>query len=584
MNILPWIPLLLTQDPGSPTSVSVTSNVLRPAVRTPTPDLLENLKLPEGFRIAPWAEGLENPRVVKVRPDGTVYITQRKAMNVVMLRDTDGDGMADVQKEVMHAEDLHGLDFTKDGKWAFVIGIHKVWKAAVLPDGTFGGAKEILNGLPDAGQHANRTLAVGPDNRLYISIGSTTNAAPERNPYNATMVVADLDGKHKSIYASGLRNTIGFDWSPKGQLYGWDNGADWKGDDECREEVNAISEGHRYGWPFVYENGKNDPEHVPEEKGYTLERWRAESTNPELTYTAHSAGMQLQFYRGAMFPKEYQGDAFATCHGSWNRYPASGYEVVRIHFGEDGKPKSVEPFISGWLLNAYSRREATQFGRPFGLATMPDGSLLVGDDDHGMIYRVSYDKSPGRAMRLRRLDTSTVSPNLVRSPKPLEVKLGGWGLPYTEYAPGRAKSPAIMLSDLPSETKALAVIMEDPDATAPKPFVHWLMADLTPANEIPANVLPGDETAFGVAARPTPTTMISTVVRYGGVQGGNSHGTVAYYGPKPPVGDPPHRYHFTVYALDAKLGLKPGFNRVGLLKAMQGHVLAQGTTIARFGK
>ncbi|RYG24952.1 YbhB/YbcL family Raf kinase inhibitor-like protein [bacterium] len=584
MTFLPFVALIPPQDPSRPTSATVTGNVLRPAMRAPTPELLEGLKAPEGFRIAPWAEGLENPRIVKVRPDGTVYITQRKAENVVMLRDTDGDGMADLQKEVMKAQDLHGLDFTKDGKWAFVIGIHKVWKAPVLTDGTFGPAKQIINGLPDAGQHPNRTLAVGPDNRLYISIGSTTNAAPERNPYNATMVVTDLEGKGKSIYASGLRNTIGFDWSPKGQLYGWDHGSDWKGDDECREEINAIAQGKRYGWPFVYEDGKYDPEHMPLEKGYTLERWREESTSPEATYTAHAAGMQLQFYRGAMFPKEYQGDAFVTLHGSWNRYPASGYEVVRVRFGEDGKPKAVEPFITGWVLNAFSRREAQRFGRPCGLATMPDGSLLIGDDDQGMLYRVSYAKEGQRAMRLRPLDTTTVSPNLVRSPKQIDLKLGGWGLPNSEYAPGRSKSPAISLGDLPPGTKTLAVIMEDPDATAPKPFVHWLMADLTLTKEIPANVLPGDETAFGVTSQPTPNTMISTIVRYGGVQGGNSHGTVAYYGPKPPVGDSPHRYHFTVYALDAKLGLKPGFNRVGLLKAMQGHVLGQGTTIARFGK
>jgi len=163
------------------------------------------------------------------------------------------------------------------------------------------------------------------------------------------------------------------------------------------------------------------------------------------------------------------------------------------------------------------------------------------------------------------MDTATVSPNLVRSPKPIEVKLGGWGLPYTEYASGRAKSPEISLSDLPAGTKALAVITEDPDALAPKPFVHWLLGDIPVMKTIPMDVKPGE-------------------LALGGVQGGNTHGTVGYYGPKPPIGDPPHRYHFTVYALDVKLGLKPGFNRVGLLKAMQGHVLGQGTTIARFGK
>ena len=567
MILLPLTALLPTQDPHDPKKPSnktVTGHILRPGLKAPTPDLIEGLRAPAGFHVERWAEGLENPRVVRIRPDGTVYATQRKAQNIVMLKDTDGDGVADVQKEVMSAGDLHGLDFTKDGKTAYVVSIHKVWKVPVLSDGTFGAPKVIVNGLPDAGQHANRTLAVGPDSRLYISVGSTTNVASERNPYNATMVVTDLDGRQKSIYASGLRNTIGFDWSAGGQLFGWDQSIDWKGDDECKEEINAISKGKRYGWPYVYEDGKVDPQQTPMDKGVTLDRWRSESTSPQAMYTAHSAGMQFQFYRGSMFPAEYRGDAFATCHGSWNRLPASGYEVVRVHF-ENGRAVSVEPFVTGWVQNGDDPETAARWGRPCGLATMPDGSLIVGDDDQGALYRISYGGAEGRSTRLRSLDLSKLTPDLVNGPKNLGARLNAFGLANSEYAPGRAKSPMMTLSNLPKGTKALAIAMEDPDAAAPKPFTHWLVGDIAVATTIPTNVPPGDRAL-------------------GGVQGGNSHGTVAYYGPKPPQGDPPHRYHFTVYALDGKVGLKPGFNRMGLLKAIQGHVLGQATTVGKFGK
>ena len=568
MILLPFLVLFQDpQNPQKPSSKTVEGHILRPGLKPPTPALIAGLSVPEGFHVARWAEGLENPRIVRVRPDGTVYATQRKAENIVMLKDTDGDGVADLQKEVMHAQDLHGLDFSKDGRTAFVISIHKVWKVPVLGDGSFGAPKVILNGLPDAGQHPNRTLAVGPDNKLYISVGSTTNVASERNPYNATMVVSDLNGQAKQIFASGLRNTIGFDWSPDGALYGWDQSIDWKGDDECKEEINRIEKGKRYGWPYVYEDGKYDPQQVPADKGYTLARWRAESTSPEAMYTAHSAGMQFRFYRGSMFPAEFRGDAFATLHGSWNRLPASGYEVVRVHF-ENGRAKSVTPFITGWLQNGDSPETAQRFGRPCGLAALPDGSMLVGDDDQGTLYRVSYGAPDERATRLQALDLSKMTPELVDAPKTLNVKLAGFGLPNSEYAPGRAKSPAITVGNLPEGTKALAVAMEDPDSAAPSPFVHWLAGDIPLTRTIPFDVLPGDR----------PAKLM------GGVNGGNTHGTVAYYGPKPPQGDPPHGYRFTIYALDAKVGLKPGFNRMGLLKAIQGHVLGQGTTIGRFGK
>lgn len=558
---------------------TIEAHVVRPLAVTPTPDRLATLKMPEGFHLTRYVDGLSNPRIVKVRPDGTVYATQRTDMNVVMLKDLDGDGVADLQRVVATGQDLHGLDFTKDGKTAYMVGIRKLWRAKVLPDGTFGPKVELMDDLPDAGQHPNRTVAVGPDGRIYISVGSTANDAVEHNPYNATMVVCDADGGHRAIFASGLRNTIGFDWNAGGRLFGWDQGIDWLGDEEQREEVNLIGKGNRYGWPFVYENGKPDLNaHLPIEKGYTLEGWEKESKGPEVTYTAHAAGMQMRFIRGAIFPKAYRGDALATMHGSWNRKPPSGYEVVRVHF-ENGRAESIEPFITGFLQDP-DTDAPKQFGRICGLAEMPDGSFLVGDDEHGAIYCLTYGTVNAKAARLGAIDTSKLSPDLVNAPKMVSVRLGAFGERNSEYAPGRAISPSLSISGLPKGTKALALAMEDPDAPMVKPVIHWLMADLPVSAQIEGDILPGDLVRFGNP----PASVPPIIGLVSGVQGGNSHGTVGYYGPKPPVGDKPHRYVFTVYALDGKLGLKPGFNRVALIDAMRGHVLSQGSAVGTYAK
>lgn len=554
------------QEPKQPQRGTIEAHVVRPASVAPSPDLVASLKLPEGFHLTRWADGLANPRILKVYR-GAVYATQRTDANVVMLKDTDGDGVADLQREVAQGTDLHGIAFR--GDWAYLVGIRKLWRARVLSDGTLGAKQELMHDLPDAGQHPNRTVEVGPDGRLYVSCGSTANDAVEHNPYSATMVVCDPDGKNRAILASGLRNTIGYDWQPgTGRLFGWDQGIDWLGDDAQREEVNLVRKGRRYGWPFVYEEGKDDQNaHLAGEKGFTLQGWRAQSTSPELTYTAHAAGMQMRFYRGFMFPGEYRGDAFATMHGSWNRRPPSGYEVVRIRFS-GGKAVGIEPFLTGFLRDPEG--EPRQFGRPCGLAEMADGSLLVGDDEHGAIYRVSY--GPSKAA-MQSVDTRKLLPELVGAPKSLTVRLGAFGEAQSEYALGGGKSPSLAISGYPKGTRALALAMEDPDAGI-KPLIHWLMADLATEPKkpdkvsIPAELRPGDH----------------YYSHFDAVQGGNSHGTVGYSGPKPPIGDMPHRYVFTVYALDRKLALKAGFNRMGLLKAMKGHVLGMGSATGTYAK
>jgi glucose/arabinose dehydrogenase len=271
------------------------------------------LTLPKGFTISVFADNLINPRWLAVGEDGAVYASRRNIGDILMLRDDNGDGKAEVVKTVASRPDMHGITIYQ-GK-AYMVTTKDVYVADVKSDGTLGDLQRIINDLPEAGQHKNRTLAVGPDGMLYIQVGSTCNACDESNPENATIVQASLDGKSRKIFASGLRNTIGFGWHPAtGALYGMDHGIDWLGDQEQVEELNLIQEGKQYGWPYIYGNGEFNPQDEPPE-GISLAQWRDWSEAPVLGYTAHAAPLQMAFYSGQQFPKEYQGDALMPCAG-----------------------------------------------------------------------------------------------------------------------------------------------------------------------------------------------------------------------------------------------------------------------------
>lgn len=370
-------------------SEKIEAAIFRPAVAKPSEEAIASLKVPAGFHVSIFAKELKNPRMMAVLPDGGVYVTRRAPQNdVLLLKDADGDGTADAPITVARIPDVHGITI-KDGK-IYLAAVRELYVGDIAKDGSLENIKPIYEDLPDAGQHPNRTLAFSPDGELYLSVGSTCNAAPEANPESATMLKVKTDGSERMIFARGLRNTIGFDWNPKtGELWGLDHGIDWLGNDTQREELNKLEEGGNYGWPFVFENGKPNLADNPKEMtGLSWEEYAKKCKDPTLTYTAHAAPMSLLFYRGEQFPAEFSGDAFATFHGSWNRGAASGYELTRIKF-RDGNPVSIEPFITGF----YSEADKSHFGRPCGLALAPDGSLLMSDDGGGIIYRITYDKN-----------------------------------------------------------------------------------------------------------------------------------------------------------------------------------------------
>jgi len=306
-------------------------------------------------------------------------------------------------------------------------------------------------------------------------------------------------------------------------------------------------------------------------------------------YTAHPDPMQLVFYTGGQFPAEYRGDAFVALHGSWNRRTPSGYEVVRIRF-QNGTPVKIEPFLTGFLTG--NNGQSGVIGRPVGLAVARDGALLVSDDANGVIYRIasrapvnttsSRSTAPaGRTVGTVGTSGRPSSPAAngelaMARPETRAVAMlsvtahafpAGQAIPspYTQY--GERFSPALEWNSVPEGTKSFAVLMEDPDARAPKPFVHWLLYN------VPATTMRLYESVPAVMRLADPA---------GALQGRNSRGQIGYVGPRPPAGDPPHHYHFQVFALDTVLPVPPGIDRETMLAAMEGHVVARGEHVGTF--
>lgn len=347
--------------------------------------LLQQLQLPPGFEISVFAKDLGNPRNLAIAPNGTVYVTRRKQGDVIALLGTNQDGRAkEIRTVAKGLKFVNGITIHQNRLY-FVTNTH-LYAVDLRSDGTEGKLETLISDLPDAGQHPNRTIAFGPDGMLYISVGSTCNACDEPNPQHATLLQVQPNGSNRSIYAKGLRNTIGFAWHPQTrELWGLDHGSDWRGNDQPPEELNRIVKGGNYGWPFCWGDKRPDVYLSAEPEGATKKDYCAKTQPPVLTYTAHSAPLAMAFYTAKQFPQEYQGDVFVTMRGSWNRNPPVGYKVVRIHY-ENGKPVKFEDFVTGFL----TKDRTAQFGRPVGLAIAPDGSLLFTDDTNGVIYRVSH--------------------------------------------------------------------------------------------------------------------------------------------------------------------------------------------------
>lgn len=341
---------------------------------------LTRLRVPEGVEISLFAEGLPGVRHLAFDDGGVLFATQMGPGRVVALPDRDGNGRADEKVTVLKGRKRpHGLAFTVTGGsyFLYVAEEHGVIRMR-RRDGplTYGAPETIVDGLPGGG-HVSRTIKIR-NGFLYLSVGSSCNVCIEKEEVRAAVSRYRLDGSGGEIFARGLRNTVGMEFSPwSGELWGVNNGRDWLGDDHPREELNIITEGRHYGWPFCYEDRRPDPEF-----GASFDCLATEA--PVLTFTAHMAPLGMAFYRRGTLPERFENSLFIAFHGSWNRSVPAGYKVVRVPLSDKGEIEGEEDFLTGWL-----REGGAVLGRPVDLEVSPKGDLFLSDDSGGVVYRIS---------------------------------------------------------------------------------------------------------------------------------------------------------------------------------------------------
>lgn len=338
---------------------------------------LSSIRLPDGFKIQLYAEGIPGVRFMTLSPQGDLMASIPSRGQVILLPDRDHNGRADARKVFADGLDRpHGLAWNKGELYVAETGA-VVRLLDRNRDGVSDSRKTITRNLPAGGGHWTRTLGFGPDGWMYVSVGSTCNVCIEKDPRRASIIRMRPDGSRQQVYARGLRNAVGFDWHPLTEaLWATENGRDNLGDNLPPDELNRIVEGGDYGWPYCYGRRVVDPEY-----GNSM---RCQKTiAAAFEFPAHSASLGMTFYQGRMFPKQYLYDAFVAFHGSWNRSRKTGYTVVRVRF-QNGNPVAVQDFATGWLKNERA------WGRPVDVQVSPDGALFVSDDAGGRIYRIYY--------------------------------------------------------------------------------------------------------------------------------------------------------------------------------------------------
>jgi glucose/arabinose dehydrogenase len=390
---------------ATPSAINFASVVGWPEGLTPT--------APDGFSVSRWAVGLDYPRWFHLLPNGDVLVAEARSVllpshdrqdpgtdgmirsralgtsanRITLLRDADGDGVADFRTTFLEGLDRpFGMALLGD---RFYVGatdgvfVYPYQSGQTRLDGP---GQKILE-LPAGGynNHWTRNIVVGRDGtKLYITVGSASNVAEygeAEEIRRAGILEIDPDGSHERVFASGLRNPVGLDWEPvTGAMWTAVNERDELGDELVPDYMTSVQDGGFYGWPYAYFGHIEDPRLAGRRPDLV-----AQSIAPDVALGSHTASLGLLFYRGTSFPERFHGGAFIGQHGSWNRAQLSGYRVAFMPFS-DGRPSgSLEDFLSGFIC---ADDPDKVYGRPCGLLVLADGSLLVADDAADVIWRV----------------------------------------------------------------------------------------------------------------------------------------------------------------------------------------------------
>jgi glucose/arabinose dehydrogenase len=387
--------------------------VAKPAAAAP--------KVPPGFQVELFAANLRDPRVLRVAPNGDIFVAESEPGRIRVLRAADGaDKPSSDDVFASGLTEPFGIAFYPPGpdpQWVYIANTGSVvrypYRSGDLK--ARGKPEVIVRDLARAGGravqrgHITRDIVFSKEGRqMFVSVGSATNAGEGMGKRDAAAIarweaehglgsawgietdraavlVFDPEGGNRRIFASGLRNCVGLAVHPQsGDLWCSTNERDNLGDDLVPDFMTRVRDGAFYGWPWYYLGANEDPRHRGERPDL-----KDKITVPDVLIQAHSASMGMVIYDGDQFPSEYAGDAFAAQHGSWNRAKRTGYKVVRVRL-KDGEPSGeYEDFMTGFVVN-----DAAVWARPVGIAVAHDGALLVSEDGNGTIWRVSYRGGP----------------------------------------------------------------------------------------------------------------------------------------------------------------------------------------------
>jgi glucose/arabinose dehydrogenase len=348
---------------------------------------------PRGFKVELYATGLDNPRLIRTAPNGDYFVAETGKGQILVFRGITSDGKPKITS--IFASGLphpFGIAFYPSGpnpKWVYVGNTNSVVRFP-YQNGDLkarGGPEHLADLAGKPAGHTTRDVQFSLDDKtMFVSVGSGSNVDdPDTNPderQRARIFASDPDGSNMRVYASGIRNPVGLAVNPKtGQLWCSVNERDALGDNLVPDYITHVEPDGFYGWPWWYMGAHQDPRHEgkhPELKDKVIV--------PDVLLQPHNASLEMTFYDGKQFPQEYDGDIFAAEHGSWNRAVRTGYELIRVPLHHTGHADgSYEEFLTGFVLP-----DGDAWGRPVGVTTATDGSLLVTDDGSNSIWRVVY--------------------------------------------------------------------------------------------------------------------------------------------------------------------------------------------------